>query len=518
MRSLNHAWRVPALLVLLALGGCIKNDIPYPVIKARFKTFEVYGQKDVVIDDALREVTITLEDTTNIRQVYVKNVKFTEEATCAPEIAATLDLSTPREYVLSTYQNYTWTVKATQTFDRVFQFDGQVGQATFDAENFIAVAYAPYELSLSDIKNLKLQLGPSNGVMSPDPATVTDFSEPQNFTVSYHDQQEHWQVFILHTATVVETYDPEQVWATKAVLSGSFQSGATAEHGFQYKKASDADWLTVPQEDVQTNGSQMSATIVTEAGTSYVYRAYLGTEYGEEVTFESEHPTQIPNMGFDDWIKDGKSWFPDLDLTEANYWWDSGNKGANTLGEKNPTEPEDVVVVQGRAARLGSTKILSVFAAGCIYTGQFLERVGFGAKLGFGRPYTSRPLRMKGYYNYTSGVIDFAKAPYANLKGKQDSCHIYALLADWDQPFEVNTTTNTFIDFQNDRGIIAFGELKTDQSTGGYKEFTIELEYRSYTRKPKYVLVVASASKYGDYFTGSTGSVLYVDEFAFEFE
>ena len=43
------------------------------------------------------------------------------------------------------------------------------------------------------------------------------------------------------------------------------------------------------------------------------------------------------------------------------------------------------------------------------------------------------------------------------------------------------------------------------------REYTIRLDYRDY-RKPKYLVIVATASKYGDYFTGGEGSTLYLDE------
>ena len=46
-----------------------------------------------------------------------------------------------------------------------------------------------------------------------------------------------------------------------------------------------------------------------------------------------------------------------------------------------------------------------------------------------------------------------------------------------------------------------------------YERFTINLKYRDLTKKPTYILVVCSSSKYGDYFTGSTSSVLLLDEF-----
>ena len=64
-----------------------------------------------------------------------------------------------------------------------------------------------------------------------------------------------------------------------------------------------------------------------------------------------------------------------------------------------------------------------------------------GAELDFGQPYTGRPSALKGYYKYTPGVIDQAKAPYDALMGQTDSCHIYIGLFDWSAPFRVNTTT-----------------------------------------------------------------------------
>ena len=90
------------------------------------------------------------------------------------------------------------------------------------------------------------------------------------------------------------------------------------------------------------------------------------------------------------------------------------------------------------------------------------------------------------------------------------------LLANWDAPFEVSTGDNKFVDI-NDEKIIAYGELDaaytSPESMSEYKPFTIDLVYRDLTTKPTYVLIVCSSSKYGDYFTGSTSSVLLIDEF-----
>ena len=38
------------------------------------------------------------------------------------------------------------------------------------------------------------------------------------------------------------------------------------------------------------------------------------------------------------------------------------------------------------------------------------------------------------------------------------------------------------------------------------------------TRTPKYIVLVAAASKYGDYFSGGVGRVLYVDEFSLVYD
>ena len=87
----------------------------------------------------------------------------------------------------------------------------------------------------------------------------------------------------------------------------------------------------------------------------------------------------------------------------------------------------------------------------------------------------------------------------------------------WSAPFHVNTNTATFINL-NDTNIIAYGELTSNEATNGYKAFKIDLKYRNTTDTPTYIVIVATASKYGDYFSGATSSVLYVDNFSLGFD
>lgn len=59
--------------------------------------------------------------------------------------------------------------------------------------------------------------------------------------------------------------------------------------------------------------------------------------------------------------------------------------------------------------------------------------------------------------------------------------------------------------------MIAYGKVQYGETIPNYIPFTIELNYVSTQRVPKYILIVSSASKYGDYFTGGNGSELYLD-------
>ena len=59
--------------------------------------------------------------------------------------------------------------------------------------------------------------------------------------------------------------------------------------------------------------------------------------------------------------------------------------------------------------------------------------------------------------------------------------------------------------------MIAYGQVTHGVSIPNWTPRAIELEYRYTRRTPKYILIVASSGKYGDYFTGGTGSKLWLD-------
>ena len=60
--------------------------------------------------------------------------------------------------------------------------------------------------------------------------------------------------------------------------------------------------------------------------------------------------------------------------------------------------------------------------------------------------------------------------------------------------------------------------MKDSRTMSDFEKFEFEIKYRDETRIPTYILIVATASKYGDYLTGGEGSKLWLDEFSLGFE
>lgn len=504
-------------LAASAFVSCIQNDIPYPKIVADITAFKVSGQNgDAVINTTDRSVTVDLADTVDLKNVILLQLEVSNGATVTPEITSAIDLSEPFIYTLTTYQDYLWTINATQTVERYIRAENQIGNAIFDEYSKIALVTVSSETDRADMQISDMKLGPEGSEITPDYTTVTDFSSSVEFTWNYKNRSETWTVKVVKSSQGVVTGEAN-AFARRAIVEGEFQSGSGTP-SFSYRKSSDSEW-TAFSGSVNVDGGAFSATITgLEPSTEYAVKAVVGEMEGEEVLFVTEAEQSVENMDFENWIKEGKSWFPNLDLSDAHYFWDTGNKGANTLSEKNPTTPEESVTVSGKSAKMASTAVLGIFAAGNIYTGKYVSTTGVGARLDFGVPFTSRPTGLKGYYYYTPGVVDKADDSHSYLLGQNDTCHIYAVLADWGAPFPLNTTTGELLDLDNNSGIIAIASLKDGTGTDGFVEFNIEFDYRSLERKPTHILIVASASMFGDYFTGSTSSVLYADEFELTYE
>lgn len=540
------------LIGLLFLTACVENDLPYPTIEGVIETFVVEGQTSVKYDKASASISVKVADTLDLSDLRVESLVVTAGMKVIPDASACKDFhhfpdtgflaadslpagantrmnfKQPVTFLLQLYQDYPWKVTVERDIQRQVSVANQLGTALIDEENRHVLVYVDSTLqtSLRNVKIETLRLGSSVAITVPDPQIVTDFTSPRVFKVSAFGETEDWTVSVAYPPAGM-SFTTLSAWAKRACVMGRTRTGQVSaryrpQPETETKTDSDTGWEEVLSSEIEIDEEGNFTLAFTHLKPESVYEYELTVDGKTEdiKTFTTEAVELVPNLSLDDWFKDGKSWYADLDLTSENYFWDSGNKGSNAVGEANPTSPETSDVVKGKAARLESKTVAGVFAAGSLYTGTFGKVEGLsGASLNFGRPYTGCPSALRGYYKYNSGTIDKAKEPYKELEGRRDSCHIYMALFTWSAPFPVNTNTGNFVDLTwNNDNLVAFGQLIQGENVKDYTQFRIDLTYRDQTTKPTYILIVASASKYGDYFTGSTSSVLLLDELELVFE
>ena len=371
-------------------------------------------------------------------------------------------------------------------------------------------------------------------------------------------------IYTIGVPTVAQTTltaEAANAWSSFAYLSGRYTFDGIEDESkfaFEYQTDGASDWTKVTGLE-KGNGNTFTAKATgLTPNTKYKYRlTYNDGEFASEpVEFTTETQTALKYADFNEWYQNQKAWYaiPEAEATSfdnhkgyLNSFWDSGNMGAATMS-KNPTkEATGTEAHSGSSVKMSSQFVglfgVGKFAAGNIYTGHYYETIisPMGAKIFFGQSFTSRPTQLKGWYKYTRGTtVDYPKEDDTRKTELQnsggDQCAIYIALADnvgldgggQNYAFQIDNTLSAdepdnfkyknTIDFSEDnKNIVAYGTITEDEAkgtNGQWKEFTIDLEYRDLTRVPKYIIVVASASKYGDYFTGSTSSVMYIDDFS----
>ncbi|HIZ26257.1 MAG TPA: PCMD domain-containing protein [Candidatus Barnesiella merdipullorum] len=321
---------------------------------------------------------------------------------------------------------------------------------------------------------------------------------------------------------VTEEAERSSIWARRATLLGSVVKETSEPLSFQFREAGTDSWTSVP---ASRSGMTLSAQLTDlTPGTTYEYQAMAGTQASvKTATFTTEAATALPNSSFENWQTLSSSAMVMYGPGEEMFW-DSGNHGSATLN-KNVTSPDETYKHSGRYSVKLQSQFVGVlsfgkFAAGNLFAGQYLRTDGTDGVLSFGRPFTSRPSKLKGYIKYTPGTVDYSSTSDLPT-GATDIGNIYIAIGDWSEPIEIRTKDKKLFD-KNDEKIIAYGEKEltsiTQGADGGLLEFEIPLDYRSLDRIPSYIVIVASASKYGDYFTGSTGSTMWIDDLELIYE
>lgn len=511
--------------ILSITAGCIKNDLPYPPIQVNFSDFMVEGQsRTAEINEELMTVNLTLGEEVDIKRVEVLSYKISPEDGRVAEgaLSDVIDLSQPKYVTLSLYQDYVWTITATQPIERYFTVDSQMGESVVDVPGRRVIAYVPKNIKLKDLKVTGIKLGSTDSKMEPDLTGQTvDFTQPVEVKVTDYGREAVWTVYVEQVdATVALTQ--VDAWSRVAWLYANGREGC--DNGFEYRIKGTEEWTKVPSEYISAIGGTFSARLLhLSPQTTYEVRAYSDSDVTSTTEFTTGAEPQLPNSDFNQWWLDGKVWNPWTEGGEA--YWDTGNKGSTTLGTSNSLPTDDTPTGTGYAAELRTefkgVGSLGKLAAGSIFTGAYVRTDGTNGILSFGRDFNNRPTRLTGMARYNCAPISHvgSDAEFADWKGRPDTATVWIALIDTDIPFELRTNPKNrqLLDPKADF-VVAYGEVKYGQSIDAWTPFAVELDYRSTSRVPKYIIVVASASKYGDYFVGGVGSVLKIDDLKLEYD
>ena len=548
-RKLKYRIGMMALALALLTGCAIENDIPYPTVEAAITAIAVEGQRAAegetnaaaTIDNTAHTVTLYVNDSVDVSRLRITqlalnptDVELTlDSALCddaerfpfghfasldsVPASANTrVDFSSPVTFTLRKYADYPWKVTVNQIIQRDIEVEGMT-RHVLDADSRTVIIYMEEGADLSDVRITKLNLGGEYGEVTPDPTTVRNFTTSQTFLARLNWEPEgqfrEWHVFVYP--------DPESgneamgdvfAMVSRAIINGSVTSGKTPV--VEYKEQSASSWQTAS--DVTVSGTKFTATLTGLTGsTTYNYRVTVDGAAGSEQSFTTAGEVALENGGFESWYQKGDIYVPNA---SGSSFWGTGNPGAASFIGNLTTPTSDAV--SGQAAKLESKNALIKLGAGNIFTGDF-SLDGTNGILHFGQPFTTFPTALRLYYKYTSTTINRIGDEVGSLdtlRGRPDSCHLSVALSDKSEPYEIRTRPSVRKVFdKNDANIIAYGEFISGNSTSSYQQITIPLEYRA-NRTPRYIVIVCSASKYGDYFIGGEGSTLWLDEMELVYE
>lgn len=354
---------------------------------------------------------------------------------------------------------------------------------------------------------------------------------------------------VVHQAPV-GTVDSEElakdlmaVSARRATLTGYVYDEGATNFGIRYRAQGTSEWNTVYPSSSSAAAARRNAratrgmtratvapfsVVVTDLapGTTYEYQAFCeGFEDAPISVFTTESIFEIPNSSFEEWgVYNSKVVLPGNTGDKLTSFWGSGNEGASLAGKTLTDKSTDMVHSGTYSARLASANAFGVLAAGNIFVGYYDRTDGTNGVLQMGREYNgSHPSKIRVYANYRPGAVNILKNDNLGLvKGQPDHGQIYVALVEGVTEICTNPKNQKLFN-ENDPSVIAYGQVTWTGNFGpdGQLELVeIPLVYneRAKTKRPTHIVITASAAKFGDYFSGSDSSVMYLDDVELVYE
>lgn len=337
--------------------------------------------------------------------------------------------------------------------------------------------------------------------------------------------------------------DYTAIKTTSAVLYGEIYDAENASnYGIKYRESGSSEWTSVLASATRASTRFQVTVNDLKPGTTYEYKTYCDNfEEDSSRTFTTESVFVIPNASFENW----SSYKANTMLGEKDVvlpgeggdkllsFWGSGNEGSATANMTLTNKYGDIFHEGSASARLASSKAFGVLAAGNLFAGNYKETYETSnGKLSFGREYNgSHPSKLRVWANYRPGTVDIIKKGMdefvpAGFKDGPDQGQIYVALTTG--PVEVKTGSDRKLfspepDGNSDARVVGYGQVTWNEpfgADGSLDLLEIPIEYNDLAKTviPTHLIIVCSASKFGDYFCGSSTSVMIVDDFELVYE
>ncbi len=314
--------------------------------------------------------------------------------------------------------------------------------------------------------------------------------------------------------------DSYDLWFTTADFSAmAFNNPSNVKVGFRLVGGS---WSMLNASAAGEANIYNALTNNFAANKTYEYVMFIGeNQVGKVLTVTTPGGAQIPEADFENWTThtNGAACPTSSYLTGM---WDTGNHATAEIGAGDLTYSSNDVRPGSsgtKSAYLHSMKAtvfgIGKFAAGNLFIGKFQRIVGTGGIVDFGKPFefTARPTALKFWMKNNCGTINEG----SHTSGT-DLVKIFVCLCDrpTGTPYTVNTNDeNTLFNPNTAPNVIANGVIENTTSHPEWTEITIPLTYKDNNTKPNFLVLTYTCSGYGDYFTGSTNSWMYIDDVEF---
>lgn len=327
---------------------------------------------------------------------------------------------------------------------------------------------------------------------------------------------------VINPDLAVETFE-ENAFSTFVFFKGS--SEETENLRFRYWIETDGESSAMEVNAIDAGDGTFRA-IVTDLkpATKYKYKAIAGDTEGNTIDFITENAMALPGGDF-------SNWNGNTPTSNKDPFWNSGN---NTFAEGLLT-PE--IIDENKVAKMQSQEAglagVVKFAAGNLFTGDFkMSALTQSGKITFNRTIDARPTKLKGRYRYNPKTLSGSYSGKFTLpggdeidmsEGATDMCSLYIVLANKEYYMDTNDK-NSLFDMKMPKYqdlVVAYAELPDEDNIDtedNFKPFSLTLKYLKPDYKgPYYIAIVCASSKYGDYFIGALGSILWVDDLEFEY-